>query len=126
MSDNIFDLPFEERVIEKIPALQYAKESKEVFKELMSAYSSSHYRKKVTDEEADIAPCENCKGCGSFEFAGKKIDCHMDREGGSCFQTAFDHENFYGEVVESIMFGEKSDYFRLLESEIDQPTLTNQ
>ncbi len=105
----------------KIDALQYAKDSKVVFEKMMTAFSSNHYSRRITEEEHAIGPCDNCKGFGCFVLNEKKVECFADREQGECYEKCFDYEAFYEEIVNDIMFGDATKYFELLNSEIIEP-----
>ena len=120
--EDIFDLDsVPEMENHKIEALQYAKDSKVVFEKMMLAFSGNHYSRCITEEEYAIAPCDNCKGCGSFIFNENKVECVADNEQGECYEKCFDYEAFYEEIVNEIMFGKTTNYFDLYSSEIIEP-----
>lgn len=111
----IVNAPTESDLI-KMDAKEFETKTKKVLSDILKAFKESWYDREITDEEAEIAPCEGCKGSGCFEFKGNIIECSMDIEAGGCFERAFCSENYYEQMTD-VMF-DQGIFLELIEAEV--------
>ena len=116
-NEQLFDSKNEGEEIIKMTPDEFVKKTKVILQQFDKEYATSWYNRKLYDAEYDLAPCEKCKGCGSFKNGDKEIECVQDREQGECHQRLFDHELFTSSI-EQIMFGE-TDFYTLLQSRVE-------
>lgn len=118
--DDIFNM--QDVVIErpKMSSDDFVKNTKLILNKIFQMYSECWYNRVITDEETNLAPCDNCTGCNNFKnIDGTEINCAIDYENGYCTERAFDSELFV-ENIEEIFYDNKSSlFFDLIECEIE-------
>jgi hypothetical protein len=103
--EDIFSLnTTEELPLPTISKDDYIMQSREVFKHIDKEYSKCWNSQVVTDDESEIAPCENCKGEGFFTVNGIMTDCFQDREQGQCYKRTFNQERFIEFMEQEYIF----------------------
>jgi hypothetical protein len=115
--DDLFNLETTDFETPKMTAEDFITKTKKVLNEISREYSQSWYSRRIEDAEAEIAPCENCKGTGCFKMGEKEIECAMDREQGECYERCFDGKSFLEFMEQEIMF-ENHPFFDLISCEI--------
>ena len=114
---DIFNLELPKEEAPKISKDEFIRLSRQTFQHIDKEYSKCWNNKVVTDDESEIAPCENCKGEGFFTKDGIVTDCFQDKEQGQCYKRTFDHERFIEFMEQEYIF---SGFDGLVFTEVEQ------
>jgi len=116
---DFFSEEFDEKEIVKMNISDYVSKTKKILSDIHEEYSSCWFKTEVSSLDVEkCCDCDNCKGSCIIVKDDNEFECITDYEEGMCCIREFDNERF-SQFMEDVMFNDDSNFYELLESDVE-------